>query len=195
MTKCHLFQDTILFLKIGQKKYTTFFFIKQNYTPENSVWLCKRYHKNRRQSADIKNLHKLSKKKSRHGKNYRVTKKMVTYCLVTRLHTLNLYFASNLQTEKSRTTYKTNPRLETDKFYQYCFKNRACLKCLCLSLCNTKDYNETSFNIWGMNSFKNHLTIFTFQQHMKSGDQPATRLHLEHLLYLPQCFCIKQILL
>lgn len=118
MSKRHLFQENDSFFKIGQKKYTNFFLIKQDYIPENSVWLCRRYHKNRRQSGDIKNLYNLPKKISRCVKNYRI--KMATYCLVTGLHTLNLYFASNLQAEKSRkNNIQTDLRSETDEFYQY----------------------------------------------------------------------------
>lgn len=120
---------------------------------------------------------------------------MVTYCLVTGLHTLSLYFASNLQTEKSRKNIQTDLRLEMDKFYQYYVsRTRACFKCLCLALYNTENHNETSFTTWGMNPSKNHLTVFTSWQHMKRV-VTSHRLYLEHLLFLPQCFCIKQIFL
>lgn len=36
-------------------------FSKLEYLPENSVWPCRRYHKNRRQSPDVKKFYNLTK--------------------------------------------------------------------------------------------------------------------------------------
>lgn len=36
-------------------------FSKLEYLPENSAWPCRRYHKNRRQSPDIKKFYNLAK--------------------------------------------------------------------------------------------------------------------------------------